>query len=123
MPEAEAIRRYLLSRNVPDRLIFPETASKSTLENMAFSKKIIQEINPEGKTVFATTNYHLFRSGVWASVAGLQAEGIGSRSKWWYWPNAYMRETIGLLQKRWKQEILLLILLLIFFIALTMLLG
>ncbi|MBR6965461.1 MAG: YdcF family protein [Clostridia bacterium] len=123
MPEAEAIRRYLLSRNVPDRLIFPETASKNTLENMAFSRKIIQEINPEGKTVFATTNYHLFRSGVWASAAGLQAEGIGSRSKWWYWPNAYMRETIGLLQKRWKQEILLLILLLIFFIALTMLLG
>ena len=123
MPEAEAMRRYLLSRDVPDRLIRPETASKNTLENMKFSGEIIRETNPEGKTVFATTNYHVFRSGVWASMAGLPAEGIGSRCRWWFWPNAFMRETVGLLAKRWKQELVMLVLLAAWFAALTLLVG
>lgn len=123
MPEAEAVRRYLLSQGVPDHLILPETASKNTFENMAFSKKIIREISPDAKVVFSTTNYHVFRSGVWASLAGMPAEGIGSKTKWWFWPNAFMRETVSLLQKRWKQEILLLIFLLLYFGVLSMLLG
>ena len=55
-------------------------------------------------------------------MAGLPAEGIGSRTKWWFWPNAFMRETIALLQKRWKQEILLLAVLLVYFGTLSMLL-
>ena len=123
MPEAEAMRRYLLSQGVPDHLILPETASGNTFENMSFSKKIIREKSPDGKIIFATTNYHVFRSGVWASLAGMPAEGIGSKTKWWFWPNAFMRETISLLLKRWKQEILLLILLLLYFGVLSMLLG
>lgn len=123
MPEAEAMRRYLLSKGIPDRLILPETASKNTLENMSFSKKIILENSPDAKVVFATTNYHVFRSGVWASLAGLPAEGIGSRTKWWFWPNAFIRETVGLLQKRWKQEIVFLILLLLWFGTLSMIIG
>ena len=123
MPEAEAIRQYLLSQDVPSRLIRPETASKNTFENMSFSKEIIRESDPEAQVVFATTSYHVFRSGIWANLAGLPAEGIGSKTKWWYWPNAFMRETAGLLQKRWKQEILLLVLLLLWFGALSMILG
>ena len=123
MPEAEAMRRYLLSQDVPPHLILAETASKNTLENMSFSKKIIRESAPDAKVVFSTTSYHVFRSGLWANLAGFPAEGIGSKTKWWYWPNAFMRETAGLLRKRWKQEILLLVILLIWFGTLSMLLG
>ena len=123
MPEGEAIRRYLLSRDIPDRLILPETRAENTFQNMAFSGDIIRETLPEGKTVFATTNYHVFRSGVWAAQAGLPAEGIGSRTKWWFWPNAFMRETAGLLQRRWRQELALLAALLVFFGLLSMTLG
>ena len=122
MPEAEAIRRYLLSSGVADHQILPETQSVNTLQNMGFSREIIRENNPEGKTVFATSSYHVFRSGLWAKQAGLSAEGIGSRTKWWFWPNAFIRETAGLLQKRWKQELLFLLLLLVFFGSLSMVL-
>lgn len=123
MAEGEALRRYLLSQGVPESLILPETESKNTYQNMDFSKAIIQSVNPQGKALFATTNYHVFRSGVWASLAGLDAEGVGSRTKWWYWPNAFIREVVGLLKQRWKQEILFLILLIVFFGVLSMVVG
>ena len=123
MPEAEAMRRYLVAQGVPDSLILPETRSENTYQNMEYSKAILQEKDPQGKAVFATTNYHVFRSGLWASLAGLPAEGIGSRTKWWYWPNAFMREVVGLLKNRWKQEIVFLILLIAFFAVLSLALG
>ena len=123
MPEAEAMQRYLISQGVPENLIYTETQSKSTYQNMAFSKKILEKIRPNGKSLFVTTNYHVFRSGLWANQAGLRAEGIGGKTIWWFWPNAFMRECLGLLQKRWKQEILLLILLILFFGVFSMVLG
>ena len=122
MPEAEAMRRYMLDQGIPDSLIVPETQSRNTWENMAFSKEIIEKMSDTGKILFATTNYHVFRSGIWADSAGLQAEGIGSRTKWWYWPNAFMRECIGLMQKSWKQELFLLILFVALYGALSLLL-
>ena len=123
MPEAEAMRRYLVAQGVPEELIRVENQSANTYQNMANSRALIETINPAGKAAFATTNYHVFRSGVWAAQAGLSAEGMGSRTKWWYWPNAFMREVVGLLQKRWKQELLLLALLTAYFALLSMVLG
>ena len=123
MPEAEAMRRYLLSQGIPEDRILPETRSRNTFENMAFSKKIIEETRPEGKAVFATTNYHVFRSGDWAVKAELRAEGIGGKTRWWFWPNAFMRECVGLLQRRWKQELILLALLVGFFVLPNMVLD
>ena len=120
MPEGEAMRRYLLTQDVPEELIRPETASLDTYQNMLYSRRIIEETAPGSRVAFATTNYHVFRSGIWASDAGLQAEGMGSRTKWWFWPNAFMRECIGLLQRRWKQELVFLVVMTAFFALLSM---
>ena len=131
MPEAEAIARYLLAQGVPPACVRPEPASLNTFQNMANSRRLIEEAErqnprPDGappSVVFATTNYHVFRSGLWAARAGLEAEGIGGRTKWWFWPNAFMRECVSLLQRRWKQELLCLVALIAFFAALSMVLG
>ncbi len=122
MAEAEAMRRYLLSQNVPEESILPEDRSANTYQNMAFSKKLIEEQDSgkEARVIFSTTNYHVFRSGVWASLADLKAEGIGSSTKWWFWPNAFMRECVGLLVNRWKQELLLLLIMIAIFAGLSM---
>ena len=123
MPEAEAMRRYLVDQGIPEAVIRPETRSRNTYQNMAFSKEIVDGIDDRGKTLFATTNYHVFRSGLWTNQAGLPAEGIGGKTKWWFWPNAFMRECAGLLQKRWKQELLFLLALIVFFGVLSLVLG
>ncbi len=123
MPEAVAIRRYLLEQGIPEEYIRIEDQSRTTFENMCYSRKIMEELQPDGKVAFATTSYHVFRSGLWAAEAGVRAEGLGSRTKWWFWPNAFMRETLGLLQKRWKTEAVMLVMLIVFFSILSITLG
>ena len=120
MPEAEAMRRYLLEKGVPAAAIRTEDRSRNTYQNMEYSKTLIGKATPNAKVVYATTNYHVFRSGVWASLAGLPAEGVGSRTKWWYWPNAFMRECAGLLMNRIPQELAMLAAMVAFFGALSM---
>lgn len=122
MAEAQAMENYLLSQGIPKSSILPEMNSRNTYQNMAYSKELIEEKDPHAKVVFSTTNYHVFRSGVWASLAGLHAEGIGSQTKWWFWPNAFMRECIGLLANRWKQEIVLMLVMMGIFTVLSILL-
>ncbi len=122
MAEASAMEKYLLSQGIPQESILPEMKSRNTYQNMSYSKELIEERDPHAKVIFSTTNYHVFRSGVWASLAGLHAEGIGSKTKWWFWPNAFMRECVGLLVNRWKQETVLLLVLMGIFTVLSILL-
>ncbi len=103
--EGEAMKRYLIEQGIPEEQIMPETKSTNTLENMKFSKKLIDEKG--GNTAFSTTNYHVFRSGILAGQANLKAEGMGSKTKWYFWPNAFMREFVGLLATQPKKYITL----------------
>ena len=123
MPEAEAMRRYLLEKGVPAAAIRTEDRSRNTYQNMEYSRALIEAEKPGARVAYATTNYHVFRSGVWAGLAGLPSEGMGSPTKWWYWPNAFMRECAGLILNRIPQELLLLAVMVAFFGALSVALG
>ena len=90
---------------------------------MQFSKALIEKQKQDAKVLFATTNYHVFRSGLWAQLAGLNAEGMGARTKWYFWPNAFMREVVGLLANHIKSEIVLLVLFIAFYAVLTLMLN
>ncbi len=123
MPEAEAIAAYLRGQGIPEALILPETRSANTYENMAFSKALIGKRQAGDRVAYATTNYHVFRSGLWANLAGMPAEGIGGKTKWWYWPNAFMRECVGLLRNRIRQELAVLAILAALFTGIAMLIN
>ena len=105
--EAECMRNYLVENGIDESLIFPETEAATTLENMKFSKKIADSHKQNANILFSTTNYHVFRSGIYSAKAGMRADGIGAKTKWYFWPNAQMREFIGLLASEWKINILL----------------
>ena len=119
MAEGEAVRRYLLEQGIPETKILAETDSVNTLQNMQFSKALIDEQNKDAKVLFSTTNYHVFRSGILANDAGLHADGIASKTKWYFWPNAQIREFVGLLVRSWKLHAVLLTVLLVFSILLS----
>ena len=76
---------------------------------MKFSKGKIDEINDKGNIIFSTTNYHVFRSGVIACNQGIDCEGIGSKTKWYFYTNALIREFIANLVQERKSHIILIL--------------
>ena len=59
---------------------------------------------------FATTNYHVFRSVVIANEQGLECEGMGIKTKWYFYTNALIREFIANLVQERKSHFILLLL-------------
>ena len=107
--EAEAIKNYLLERGIKKNQIIIEDKSTSTIENMKFSKKKIDEVNKEAKVSFSTTSYHVFRSGVIATEQGIDCEGMGSKTKWYYYTNALIREFVANIVQEKKKHIALIL--------------
>ena len=106
--ESRSMKNYLMTQGIREEQIIEEDRSTSTFENMKFSKEKIMERNPEGKIAFSTTNFHVFRAGLWARRVKMRAIGIGAPTKWYFWPNAAVREFAGLLsQHRLKQALIL----------------
>lgn len=68
-------------------------------------KIIIDKINKDGKIIFSTTNYHVFRSGVIANNEGIDCEGMGSKTKWYFYTNALIREFVANLFSQRKKHI------------------
>jgi len=104
VPEGVAMRQYALDRGLPVDHALAEDRSKTTYENMLFSKKIIDERGPQQPRVtFVTNGYHTFRAGMIAKRAGLKANGIGAHTAKFFLPNAILREYIAVFvgNKRW----------------------
>ena len=119
--ESTSMKRYLIEHGIPEERIIEEDRSTDTRENMLFSKEKIQDVNPDGKTAFATTNYHVFRSGLCARRAGMRAVGMGAKTTWYFWPNAAVREFVGLLTEHRGKQALLFGSLIAIYIILTLL--
>ena len=102
--EAEAIRNYLIETGIDESSIIVENKSANTFENLTNSMELIRKEAKTGdpKIAFSTTNYHVFRSGYFASQQGIKAEGIGAKTKRYFWINAFIREFIAALASEWK---------------------
>lgn len=103
IPESQAMRDYALEQGIPDEDIIMEAQSTNTLENMKFSKEIMEREKPTGyHAIFTSNNYHIFRAGMYAEEVGLKIDGIGSKTARYYLPNAFLREfiAVALMNKR-----------------------
>ena len=93
LPEAVAMRRFLLDHGVGADQIVVEDRSTSTEENFAFSKALLDErLAPGYPVVFVTDEFHVFRAGRIAAALGLDARHVSSRTPWYFWPANYLRE-------------------------------
>ena len=118
--EAQAMRDYLLEKGVPFDAILMEDKSTTTWENLKYSIGIINNdrtaaasaisvdasassgssaastISTDFTTAVVTSDFHVFRCAEYAHNLGLKADGIGSHTKGWYWPTAFIREFIAI---------------------------
>lgn len=123
--ESESMKRYLIEQGYPEEQIVKEDKSVSTDQNIMFSRERILEdagTLENIKVGIATTNYHIFRSYVLAEKHGLDAQGISAKTKWYFYPNAFLREFAGLLvNKKWKIVGILLAIIAAYLISATLL--
>ena len=117
--ESEAMKRYLLSEGIKEEEIIKEEQSGNTEQNMAYSKEKIMSVNENGKVAFSTTNYHVFRSGLFARKVKMRAQGVGAKTKWYFMINAAVREFVGLLTRHIGKQSLIIGGMIIFYVVLT----
>ena len=96
MSEGSAMTMYLVSHSAEEYEVLSERKSRNTYENFLYSREIIDQNSPGSAVTFITTNFHVLRSGMLARKAGLNAEGLASRSVWYFWPNGFVREIIAI---------------------------
>jgi uncharacterized SAM-binding protein YcdF (DUF218 family) len=120
--EAAAMRKYLIEEcHVPEGSILMEDRSTTTMENLAFSKKIMDARSGSGprayRAALVTSDYHVFRASEYAHKLGLNADGVGSSTKGYYWPAAFIREFIAVSRSHLGPYIVIAILWLLLILA------
>ena len=93
--EAEAIKRYLIAKEIPETDIILEDKSTTTYENLTNSKRIIDSFDGKKKTVLVSNNYHVYRALRYCRKIGFKCSGIGGHTAFYYWPCALLREYIA----------------------------
>lgn len=90
--EASAMAAYLVERGFPaDRLLL-EDASRTTEENLVFSKAIIDGLRPGARVTVVTSDFHAFRAALLARRLGIHGQVAGARVAGYYQPSALLRE-------------------------------
>lgn len=80
MDEALAMKKYLVENNVDESKIILEDKATTTLENIMFSKVIMEKLKLGNEALIITSDFHLFRSRFIASIFGIKNEGLCSMS-------------------------------------------
>lgn len=119
--EASAMKKYLISQNIPDSDILVEDQSTTTFENMLFSKKIIDGRNKKYSCIFVTNNYHVFRASIFARKAKLKANGVDSPTVFYFLHNDLIREYIVILVLyKWFNILVVVVVLFSIFVIITL---
>ncbi|MGW2628968.1 YdcF family protein [Streptomyces chattanoogensis] len=92
LPESHAMADYLIERGFPADRIEREDRSRTTEENLRFSRAIMEEAKPDYRCVVVTNNYHAFRAALMARKVGLRGQVVGSPTAAYFWPSATIRE-------------------------------
>ena len=99
--EALAMKRYLVSKGVPEDRIIMEDKSTSTITNFKYSHEIMKEKGlPDDSVVFVTNGYHVYRGASYAKAEGLTVTHLGTDIIWYTIPMNYLREMLAVM-KMW----------------------
>jgi len=96
IPEAVAMKNYLVAKGIGEDRILVENKSKSTLENLKFSKKLMDENKLGNNVTIITDGYHQFRAGMLASEAGFVSNAVSAKTELYLLPTYWVREWFGI---------------------------
>ncbi|MEU9720067.1 YdcF family protein [Streptomyces sp. NPDC047976] len=93
--EARAMADWLIAEGVPAEHVRLEENSRTTEENMLFSKGIMLAAKPGYRCVVVTNNFHAFRAAMLARKTGVNGQVVGSPTARYFLPSATLREFVA----------------------------
>ena len=96
--EAQAMATYLIEHGIPETAIALENRSRTTHENLLFSRNLLAEQGVPGPFAVVTNNFHAFRAALLMRGVGLPGYTIGSPTARYFWPSATIREFLAILR-------------------------
>lgn len=100
IPEAEAMKRFLVAKGIDESRILVEASSTSTMENFSYSKKIIEQKTGKAVTeiTYITNSFHILRSGMLARRNGFDAYAISCKTPVQVTVQMHIREYFALIK-------------------------
>lgn len=95
--EAQCMFNVLTEKGIAADRLFLEDKSTNTAENIAFSKKIIDDNNLSTDIAVASSDFHLKRAVLVAEKQGLTAKRISAKTNIFLMPTYYVRDTFGVI--------------------------
>lgn len=97
MSEAQCMYNYLVDKGIsPDR-IYMEDKSRTTRENLKFTKEVIEKNGLNPAIAIVTSEFHQYRAGLIAKDLGFEYGAISSHTMPALLPTYYVRELYGIL--------------------------
>lgn len=95
--EAECMREYLLSIDFPEDAILMEDTSGTTEENLRNVQAMLDGDGEKHQYACVTSDYHVYRTCLLARKIGMDVQGVGSKTAFYYRPTALIREYCALM--------------------------
>ncbi|MCX5122842.1 YdcF family protein [Streptomyces sp. NBC_00347] len=102
LAEARAMADWLIAEGVPQEHVRLEDRSRTTEENLLFSRTVMEAADPGYRCVVVTNNFHAFRAAMMARKAGVNGQVLGSPTAKYFWPSATIREFVAVF---WEHRI------------------
>ncbi|MEH3088835.1 MAG: YdcF family protein [Microbacterium arborescens] len=96
--EAAAMGEYAVGLDAPQDRMLIEDASRTTEENLTFTRELLRDRGVSGAVLAVTSDYHAFRAATLLRSLGMPGHAIGSRTAAYYRPSALLREYLALLR-------------------------
>ncbi|MEU9302992.1 YdcF family protein [Streptomyces sp. NPDC048269] len=93
--EARAMADWLIAHGVPAEHVTLEDRSRTTEENMRFSRELMLADDPGYRCVVVTNDFHAFRAAMMARKTGVNGQVLGSPTARYFWPTATIREFVA----------------------------
>ena len=94
--EAQCMFEHLTAMGISEERIILEDRSVNTVENIAFSKEIIESRGLSADTAIVTDIFHEYRASLIVKNAGLSYGSVPAKVSWYLLPTFYVRELIAI---------------------------
>lgn len=91
--------RWLVAEGADPDLVLEENRSRTTTENLRFSRSLMEGADEGYVCVVVTNNFHAFRAAMTARKEGVRGQVIGSPTAAYFWPSATIREFVAVFRE------------------------